>query len=205
MLWRDFAPYVVPFVIGAPMPVLEHHARLIAIDWCQKTGCWTRDLDAEIADGLTHTIDIVAPSSQIAVVRPIAVSVAGKERDLVTPRDGQRFVRSQHPGDFCFTPDNRVLHVYPLEQAGTEVVVTAMLKPALDRSSGLDDEIATQYANDIAWGIIASIQRLPKQDFSDPASARDHQTMYEDRRSTIAAKIARGIAAAKTRSQPGYL
>lgn len=204
MLWRDFAPYVMPYVIGAPMPVIEHHARLIAIDWCRRTGCWTRDLDPETTDGVNHTVDIVAPSSQIAVVRPIAVSVAGRERDLVTSRDGQRFVRSQHPGDFCFTPDNLLLHVYPLEPAGTEVVMTAILMPALDRSSGLDDEIATQYADDIAKGIIASIQRLPKQEFTDPASARDHQTMYEDRRGTIAAKIARGIAAAKTRSQPGY-
>lgn len=205
MLWRDFAPFVTPFVIGCPMPVLVHHARLVSIDWCRKTLCWQRDLDAEVLSGTSHEFDMQPLSVQSSIVKVLAVAVNGRERDLLTARDGQKFVRSQHPGDFCFTPDNLTLHVYPLEPEGTEVVVTAALAPALNGSSGLEDEIALQHADDIAKGIVASIMRVPGQDFSNPAQAAIEQGMYEARRTTIAAKVGRGLSAAKTRTQPGYL
>lgn len=200
MVWRDFAPYVLPFVVGCPVPVLEHHARLTAIDWCRKTLCMQRDLDPVDADGTSHAVLIAAPEGH-AVVRVMAVAVAGKEWTLVTGRDGQRFVRSRHPGEFCFTPANASLQVYPLQAAGTEVVITAALMPALlGTSTGLDDEVAGEFLNDIALGVIASIKRLPQPEFADPAGAIDHQARYEARRASIAAKVARGLSAAKTRT-----
>lgn len=200
MLWRDFGPFVTPFVIGCPVPVLEHHARMTAIDWCRNTLCLQRDLDPVLTNGTANAVNIVAPAS-LAVVRVLAVAVGGIERDLVTPRDGQRFARTNHPGDYCFTPANATLQVYPLEPAGKEVIITAALMPTLlGASTELDDEVANEYVNDIALGVIAAIKRLPQEGLNDPAGASDHQTRYESRRSTVAAKIARGLAAAKTRA-----
>lgn len=200
MQWREFGPFVTPFVIGCPVPVLEHHARMTAIDWCRNTLCLQRDLDPVLTNGTSNAINIVAPEG-LAVVRVLAVAVEDIERELVTPRDGQRFARSNHPGDFCFTPANATLQVYPLEPAGKEVLITAALMPTLlGTSNGLDDEVANEYVSDIALGVIASIKRLPQEGLNDPSGATDHQTRYENRRSTIAAKIARGLAAAKTRA-----
>lgn len=197
MNWRDFAPYVMPYVIGCPMPVLVHHARLTAIDWCRKTLCLTKDLDPVDSDGLTNQVPI-SPPAGYTTVRVMAVGVDGKDRELVTPRDGQKFVRTQHPGDFCFTTDSLTLNVYPLEAAGTPVVVTAALMPALNTSTELDDDVALQYAADIANGVIAAIKLLP--DFKDQAGAATHQALYAQARSTVAAKVMRGLAAAKTRT-----
>lgn len=197
MKWRDFAPYVMPHVIGCPMPVLEHHARMTAIDWCRKTLCLSKDLDPVLSDGLTHVVPITPPAGY-TTVRVLAVGVDDKERDLVTPRDGQKFVRSQHPGDFCFTTDSLTLNVHPLEAAGVPVVVTAALMPAMVTSTELDDDVAIQYAGDIAHGVIAAIKRLP--DFADANGAMTEQTIYQGARSTVAAKVMRGLAAAKTRT-----
>lgn len=203
MLWRDFAPYVLPSVIGCPIPTLVHHARLTAIDWCRRTACWRVDLDPVQLPGDSHIAYIDPLSIQASVTKVIAVSVGGRERMLVSPRDGQRFVRSQHPGEFCFTADNRDLQVYPMEPAGTEVIVTATLTPSAVAAE-LDDSIAADWIGDIALGVTAAIKRLPKQDFSDPIGARDDQERYEARVGSAAAKFARGLSAAKTRTSRGF-
>lgn len=204
MLWRDFAPYVLPSVIGCPIPTLVHHARLTSIDWCRRTACWRVDLDPVQLPGGSHVAYIDPLSIQAAVTKVITVSVGGRERTLVSPRDGQRFVRSQHPGEFCFTTDNRDLQVYPMEPAGTEVIVTATLVPSATAAE-LDDMVAADWIGDIAIGVTAAIKRIPNQEFSDPVGARDDQARYEDRRTSVAAKFARGLSAAKTRTQRGFL
>lgn len=199
MNWRDFAPYVMPYVIGCPMPVLVHHARLTAIDWCRKTLAMQRDLDPVLATGASNDVAITPPAGY-TTVRVMAVGVDGKDRELVHPRLGQQYVRTQHPGDFCFTSDSLTLSVYPLEAANTPVVVSAALMPALGTSTELDDDVALQYAADIAHGVISAIKLLP--DFKDEAGAATHQALYRDARSTVAAKVMRGLSAAKTKSSP---
>lgn len=202
MQWRDFAPFVMPYVVGCPMPTLEHHAMLTSNDWFRRTLCLKMDLDPEFSTGASNAIDIVPPSRQLAVVRVLSVQVGDCERELLTMRDGQRFVRSQHPGAFCFAIDSRTLMVYPLEPAGVPVIVTAALAPAVALAEGVDDDIATEHMGDIAQGIIASIKMLPGQGFSDSQGAIAHRALYEDRIRTIAAKVARGESAAKLRSAP---
>lgn len=45
MIWADFFPYVLPAVPNCPDPVLEHHVRLAAIEFCRRTLCWQQILD----------------------------------------------------------------------------------------------------------------------------------------------------------------
>lgn len=203
MLWRDFQPYVMPYVIGCPLPVLEHHARLTAIDWCRKTLCLQRTLDPETTSGVSNEIDIVAPSG-LQVVRPLDVSVDGRERKLATGLEGIRLAREQSQYEFCYTTDNATLFVHPLEEAGKPVVITAALMPALGTSTGLDDDISLEHADDIAKGIAAAIMNIPAQAFTNHPLAIGMRADYEARRATIAAKYSRGIAAAKLRHKTPF-
>lgn len=198
MQWRDFSPFVLPYVVGCPMPVLEHHARLMSVDWCRKTLCHTVDLDPTRTDGTA--ILCMEPLLQTEIIKVLSVAVAGRDWELVDPRKGQQHVRSEETRDYCFTQDNKTLAIHPVQAAGLDVVITAALMPSLQLSSGLADEVASQYMDNIAKGIVASIMRLPKQEYSDPAGSAVHQMMYEQRRSTVAAKVARGLSAAKMRN-----
>ena len=202
MLWRDFEPYVLPYVIGCPLPTLEHHARLVAQDWCRKTLCHTRSLEPVRTDGATLLEMEAFPQTQIVKVK--AVGVDGKAHPLVDPAYGMELVRSEYGGDFVFTQDNLNLHLYPAQKAGLDVVVDAALAPTL-KSTALDADIAAQYAQDITPGIIASLLRIPMQAWSDISASAVHEQMYRSRMSTIAAKIARGQVAAKMRSHTTYL
>lgn len=198
MQWRDFESFVLPYVVGCPIPVLEHHARLISIDWCRKTFCHIVDLDPTPTDGTA--VLLMEPLPQTEIVKVLAVAVDGKDWTLIDPRKGQQHVRTDDPGDFCFTQDNKNLSIYPMQAESIEVVITAALMPTLRESEGLDDDIASQYMDDIAKGIIASIMRLPKQEYSDAAGSVMHESMYQNRRTTVAAKIARGLSASRMRN-----
>lgn len=203
MRWRDFEPYVLPYVIGCPIPVMEHHARLTAIDWCRKTLCMTRELDAELTSGTSHEVDI-APPPGMQIVRAVDVAVGGREFNLTDPLYGKRLARNHGQQEYCFTSDNATLQVYPMQAAGVEVVITAALMPALVNSTGLDDDIALEHADDIAKGIAAAMLKLPEQTFTNPQLAERMEADYKARRTTIAAKYSRGLAAGKTRSQPKF-
>lgn len=202
MLWRDFEPYVMPFVPGCPLPVMEHHARLVAQDFCRRTLCFTRTLDPVSSIGTAQVEMDPLPQTQIVKIK--AVAVDGLTVQLVDRARGAELARADNTGDFCFTADNLILELHPPRPAGASVVIDAALAPTLTATM-LEREIAAQYAQDMAHGIVASIMRLPQQVFSDPANAMVQDSLYQARRATVAAKMARGQAGAKLRSHVTYL
>lgn len=196
MLWRDFEPYVMPFVSGCPLPVLEHHARLVAREFCKKTLCFTRTLEPVLSMGAWIEME---PPLHTQIVKVKAAAVDGREIALKSPAQGLALHRAGNTGDFAFTEDNVALWIYPATM-NKPVVVDAALAPTLT-APGLDDLIAGEYAQDMAHGIIAAIQRIPKQDFTDMAASAVSEQLYRARITTIAAKIARGQVGAK---MPAY-
>ena len=39
MKWEDFGPFVLPYVVGCPLPTMVHHVRLAANEFCKRTKC----------------------------------------------------------------------------------------------------------------------------------------------------------------------
>jgi hypothetical protein len=198
MQWADFGPYVLPYVIGCPEPVMQHHARLTAIDFCRRTLCDTRVLDPVVTDG-TGSVEMEADSG-LSIVKVKKVTVQGREFQLVTPSLGQELQATDSQQEFCYTLDNKVLVINPVQEAGLDVVVTAALAPTLT-ATRLDPAVATEYAQDIAHGIVSAIMRIPGQSFTaaNNTSLAIQQAAYAGRVSTVAAKVARGTAGAKMR------
>lgn len=193
MQWSDFGPYVYPSVIGCPEPVMTHHARLAAIDFCRKTLCWSKRLDAVVTTG-SEEVEI-EPDTDAQIVKTKTVLVDGREWPLVTADLGIGLIASQSHQEFCFTENNRVLNVYPIQKAGVPVVVRAAMAPTLS-SKSLNNEL-NEFVEDIAHGVVARIMRLPT--FSNPEHAI-HESMFRNRIKAIAAKVSRGLLAAKTHS-----
>ena len=202
MKWSDFGPYVLPYVIGCPDPTMEQHVRLAAIEFFRRTLSWREVLDAVLTDG-TERVELELPSGA-QVIKIKSVEVAGHEIPLVETSHGLELSRSNPGSEFSFTLDGRVLLVYPIQAAGVPVVVEAAFAPSIT-STALQDALAYQHMQDIAQGAIASLKRIPNQTFSDLAGAPMHQAMFESRVSTIAAKYARGVMAAKMRSFTTFL
>ena len=196
--WTEFLPYVLPYVIGCPDPTIEQHIKLAAIDFFRRTLCHRVTLEPEPSSGVTHEVELY-PEKGTQIIKIKAVSVGGREFSLVDPAKGMSLVRSESPSDFVFTQDNLVLQVFPLQAVSTPVVVDVALAPSIT-AIGLGDTLAAAYLQDIAQGAIASIKRIPGQPFSDLNGSALHQGLFEVRVKTVAAKAARGFAAARISS-----
>ena len=202
MLWSEFSPYVLPYVLGAPDPLLIQHVRLAAIDFCRRTSCYQATLDPLYSSG-TVLVEIEADTG-LQLIKVKAVAVDGKDHPLVDASGGLRMARSDSPQDFCFTQDNQILQVYPAPARGVSVVIDAILAPTL-KAASLNDVVAVTYMQDIAWGAIASLQRVPGQPYTDLNSSAMMQAQYQSRVSATAAKVARGLMGSKMRSHTTFL
>ncbi len=196
MQWSDFGPYVMPHVTGCPEPVLVQHARLATIEWCRRTQCWVEWLDDLVTDGVTSEVEI-DPSSNRLANKVKTVLVDGKEWDLVDPDYGISLELEDTQDKFCYTDTGQTLIINPLQEAGIVVRVRASLTPT--RTATVFDDALSDYLQDIAEGVIASIQRIPGQPFSNPADAAFHEEVFRNRIKTIAIKVGRGRLKAKLR------
>lgn len=190
MQWSDFGPYVHPFVIGCPEPVMHHHARLAAIDFCRKTLCWTKRLDLITTDGFAEVE--IEPELQARIVKAKQVLVGGRMWPLVTAENGIAMAAEDTLEEFAFTEGGQSLFIHPIQKAGTTVQVRAAMAPTLTAKTLHAD--LDEYAEDIAHGAVARIMRVPTLANADHAI---HEAMFRDRIKTIAAKVGRGMLAAR--------
>ena len=203
MLLSEFYPYVLPYVPTCPVMVVDHHTLLAAIEFCRRTSCWQKTLDAVTTNGVDNLLEMDRDTGQ-QIIKVKAVSVGGVNWPLVDSSAGLLMVRSGSQQSFCFTQDNRTLQIYPLQVSGVAVQVDAVLAPSRT-ATAIDDVIGNDYLQDIAHGAIASIQRLPGQAFTDPNSAASEYAIFSGRISATASKVARGFTAQKMRSHASYI
>ncbi len=202
MLWSEFSPYVMPYVLGVPEPLMVQHVRLATIDFCRRTACYQASMEPLISDG-TVLVEIESDTG-LQLIKVKAVAVDGKDHPLVDAVGGLKLARSDSPQDFCFTQDNQILQVYPAPNSGVSVVIDAIVAPTLTATS-LPNPIANAYMQDIALGAVASLQRMPNQPYTDLNSSAMMQAQYQSRVSATAAKVARGLMGSKMRSHTTYL
>lgn len=204
MIWADFFPYVLPSVRNCPDPVLEHHIRLAAIDFCRRTLCWQQLLDPiekPAADGLATEFDLLMPP-EAEVVRLLSVAVDGQSIQLVEASRGVQLVRRDSGGEFAFTRDRKMVYIQPPPRAGATIEVEAALKPTLDATQ-FPDDLFDHYAQDIAHGAMATLMLLPKQDWTDLGLGAVHQESFDERIATVAAQVGRGFSRTTSRVK-GY-
>lgn len=202
MQWLDFQPYVLPYVIGCPDPVLEHHARLAAIEFCRRTAVLSKTLDYELTSGVTTEVDL-EPDAGLQVLKVHDVSVDGQPWTLATSEHGAELAASGRLDDFAYLRGLSDIDIHPLQPAGRRVTVRAVVAPSVTAST-CPDELSS-YVPDIAWGAISSIMMIPAQTFSSPAHAREMRTTFDARVATTAGAVSRGLSRAKMRSKATFL
>ncbi len=201
MLWSDFYPYVSPYVIDCPSPVLDQHIKLAAIEFCRRTSCWQKTLDPSLSNGFNNLVEI-DPDTSTQVIKIKAVAVDSIPWATVNSSNGLELVRTGSQQKFCFTQDNKTLFVSPLQTVGIQIIVDAIISPSMT-ATGIDDVIGGEYASDIAHGAVASIMRVPA--FANPNSGIQQQALFERRISTIASKVARGFIGSKMPSYTSFM
>lgn len=172
-----FLNKVLPFAPGCPEPTAFQHIVNAAQDFCEETKLWRME-GQEFELGEFPNV-LAAPSD--ALVYDIErcdfngrkldpASIGWLDDRYPTWRNDGPDMWTGMPRYFTQTqPDT--IRVTPAPMTEEKIVkVWARLKPADDAES-LPDFIAYKHSNTIAWGALAKILLLPKQDFTDPERA----------------------------------
>jgi len=202
MRWTDFGPYILPYVPGCPEPVMVHHARLAAIEFCRRTQCHQAVLELDLRQGSVEAE--LFPDNGTQINRVLAVAANGRSLPLVSTHQGMAMQHADSGQEFCFTADNLVLHVNPAPTADWTGSAHVTLTPTMTAQM-LSDTVASAHLQDIAIGAVASLQQIPGQAFTDFKSAASRLAQFNARISTVAAKTSRGLGASKMRSHATYL
>lgn len=202
MLWSDFEPYVHPFVIGCPEPVMTHHIRLAAIEFAKKTLCWNVWLEDATTDGTSYVELDPGTGNQIVKVKKVLIN--GLEWGVSETTHG---ISLEAAGDqtsrYCYTLDNKSLFINPIQPSGVTVKTFAALTPTI-KASKLDSAM-DEHIQDIADGAIARIKRINGQTFSDMTGSAVHEAAFRSRINVVGAKVARGQLAAKLIRKPRFI
>ena len=202
MIWSDFYSWVLPSVQGCPNTTLDLHIRQSAIEFCRRTLCWVRTLDAVEANGMDIRFDLDLPS-QTQAVKLMAVAVNGLEYLLVDTQRGLQLVRQGSGADFSFTQDKLTLDVHPLRARGDSVEVDMALAPSFNASS-IETDVASPHVQEIAQGALATLQMMAGVEWSDPGLAGANKALFNQRVATVAMHFARGQGAARVVSGRTY-
>lgn len=197
MLWDDFGPYVLPYVIGCPQPIMVMHSKLAAIKFCTETKCWVRRLDSFQATGTKHILEIDATSERARILDFDTVEVGGIVWPVVEVDEGIKRAQANDAKPFCFSEDLSAIRVHPLQAFGTEVIVRATLVPLMNASflaPALDE-----YAEAISYGAVASIMRVLQN-----SESRTFDALFRERIRDESSRLARGRIAVTPRALPSF-
>ena len=197
MNWDKFYPHVLPYVIGCPLPTVDHHIKQAVIEFCRRTLCYSVTLDPITGDGAATNFELDLPV-KTDIVKIEGLAVNGRNCGLVDTRQGRELVRSHFRGDFAFTEDNSTINVFPAPDLGYEILVDVSLTPNQDATS-IENGFIEQYIRDIAYGVLENLMLIPKTTWENIAMAQINGAKFNSAVSTVAAKISRGRSTARMR------
>lgn len=184
---RAFLPLVMPWLPGAPLPLVERAIRNSAIAFCERTRCWR------------HICTVTLTAQDEAVVAPDYAAIFEFERATF---NGEPLAPTQFSDVADETAEEGVpryitqkspdtITVIPFEEG--EVSLSVFLKPRGDSDYSrtdaapledyydrVPDFLLSQHGEPVAWGAIARLHAIPGETFSDPQRALLFAGMFDD-------------------------
>lgn len=198
--WSDFYPDVLPFVMGCPEPVLEHHLRRAAQEFFSSCHVWTRWL-ANITTTTAQDYPLnLEPLSELVKLQ--RATLAGRQVGITTPdalpADWQTY--KQGIKDCIFTRDRKVISLITANPIGQLLRIEAVLKPS-NAATGVQDEFYDQYADAIAMGAKARIKKMTGTTYYDPIEALALEASFKQAMATIGFAKFRGFSSSLPRAR----
>ena len=186
----------MPSVIGCPEALALTHSVRAAREFCAHTLVWNYETSPiPSAAGVSrYTLQI---DTGAELVRLFGVRVGDDDYDVPNGFTGRRLMR-EGMGSIAVMVGNQDFNLSPAPTLdGLDIVTDLSVKPTLDAVTWPDDLSA--YVTDIAYGAIASLCVLPKQDWTDTATAAINAGLFKDRIGTVGFQVSKGMGRSKQR------
>lgn len=197
MTFDDLLPFIWPSCTACPRDTVIHHTRQAAIEFFDRTGVWTLDLDTLLADGYSSAYalplnDQTELSKLIEVTTRASATARPEEADLTDGLEGRRAMRFGCVGLIAWVEDRRQLGIYPAPVAGATIDVVAALKPS-QAAFTVPDEVMAHHAEAIAQGALMRIFAMPQCDWTSLPDAQVARGIFNDAVSTTSRTAERGF------------
>ena len=206
--WSAFYPDVIPDLPGAPFPLVDHHLRNAAIDFCERSKALVVDLDPIDAVSGLQAYDLPLPSGT-DLVEIAGARFSGKK---ITPKspaylDANREDWNTEQG----TPehytqqgkDSLLLVPIPQVDAATAIKIKAAVKPS-NTSTGVDDWFYAQFRKAIAAGCKAVMMAMPDEKWSNPDRVALNAGIFDAAANDATGDAANGFTRARPRFSGGF-
>lgn len=186
-----FLPMVLPHAPGVPEPTANFNLRLAAIEFCERTRCWR------------HMLTVAIEEQNSAVVAPGFAAIHEIEHAYFdgVPLNRVQFSDIDHGEDETAQagPPENITQIGPDQVAlypfaAGSLQISVFLKPrgghlyGLNEDDPLEDAYDTvpefmfaQHGEPIAYGALARILAIPKQEFTNPAMASYFLKKFEEK------------------------
>lgn len=182
--WELFFPDVLPSAPGMSEPMVEHHIRRAAQEFCQRTRAWRVDLaPITTLDGVAGYALPLLTLSELVRMEHATLNA----QDLAVWRGGDASCTR-----YIYTPDGKTVSFNTLPGAGLPLVVTASVKPG-NAATGVEDFLYDRYAECIAQGAVARLT-------GDMMKLE----MFQSDCNRIATDLWKGIAAIRPRARANF-
>lgn len=198
-VWSDFLPEVLIEVPGCPEPLVEHHIRNAAIEFCNETLIWREDL-TPIDSVIEQAEYTLTPPAGSRIVMPVSVEYDDKLIDPETEENlnaKSRTWRTNDPGtpSVFLIPDplTILLHERPNSVIVGGIAVKAALKPTRNATE-VADIVYDDWAEAVAAGALSRIMEIPDKPWTNPNQSIYYHRKFNGAKNNARVKVDRGHA-----------
>lgn len=184
MLWSAWYPFVKPEVGAAPEPLIDHHIRQAAIDFCEQSQLWTADHAAIslVADTGTYSLTSPVAESDISMIKWAWVDgvqiLPASQEELGRLTQYWATMTGGSVGYYTqLDADSITLFPIPNYASTGGLKLKLVLHPALD-ATGIPDWIGIRYVEEIANGAKSRLLGMVGSPWATAEGEAKYSAMY---------------------------
>ena len=175
---------ILPYVPGCPDTLVLSHLRSATIDLCEKSKAHVFDLDPISTVSGVYEYDFDQPVGT-EVHQILWMTYDGNDLDPITPRSLELNYpdwrdRTSRPQVYLQKNANTFWAVpVPNATLSNGLLLSVALKPTRT-SSSIDTAFSNTYRDGIIYGTLHRLLRIPSKEWSDPRSANDYFSLFNE-------------------------
>lgn len=202
-------PLILPNAPGCPHMTALLHARMAAVEFCERTRCWRHATTLTV----TGVDEALVTPAEAAIHEIETASANGVPLTPTQFTDIVRWGAGGGPPQYITQTNANSVSVFPNE-GEVELELTLFLKPRSDSARGTDpadplrdpydvvpDWMISQHADILAAGALSRVLLIPDQPWTDPKAAAFHLARFLEGKTDKFASNLRGQQRARARTR----
>lgn len=195
-LWSTWLPDILPHVPGCPVVVVEHELKRAAQEFFTRSRSWlVTDAPVTVA-AAEEEINLAPTDDEQDLVRVEAVwfnGIPGSVKTVAEMDDSsQDWQTATGTPSIIVQLSPDVARLYPIPTADVVVKIRKSIRPS-DAATGIPDDLASAYRNDLAQGAKSRIMLHKDKPWSDPGLAGVTAAQFGDATSSANLDAARSF------------